>query len=124
MKKVLVLIFVAIVPGILFSTDSAQHNNRLLMIMVEKEHCYWCHKMEKEIFSDPRTVAKLRKKFYVVQITVESGNLPQFVHPKYFPTTFVYSPEDLKLIDSLAGYRKKEKFLKFFDTDYDVHSEI
>ena len=94
------------------------------MIIVEKEHCLWCHKMKKEIFSDPEAVAKLEKRFYVVRITEESGNLPLFVQAKYFPTTFVYSQDGTELIDSLIGYQTKEKFLKFFGTDYDTESDL
>lgn len=119
MKSVFLIVLFA---NIAFS--SSLFAKKLLMIVVEKEQCAWCTKMEKEILSDTKVLAKLNERYYVVKIKIESGNLPSFVHVKYFPTTFVYSPDGTELIDSLIGYRTKEKFLKFFDTDYEMDDSI
>ena len=118
-----ILFLVTFFANFLFA-NPLYHDKKLLMIIVEKEHCSWCNKMKKEIFSDPKTVAKLKKRFYLIHIKEESGNLPLFVHAKYFPSTFVYSLDGTELIDSLIGYHTKGKFLKFFDTDYDTDGDI
>ncbi len=116
MKILHLLIFVSS----LFWAKPLPDDKKLLMIVVEKEHCSWCHKLEQEVFSSPQTLAKLKEKFYVVRIIEDSGNLPLFVHTQYYPSTFVYSQDGTDLIDSLTGYRTKEKFLKFFNTSYDM----
>jgi thioredoxin-related protein len=119
MKILLILFFLT---QLLFSKPTNE-DKKLLMIFVEMQHCQWCHKMREEIFDNPNVLDRLKKKFYVVKISKESGNLPLFVHPKYFPTTYLFSQDGTELIDSLAGYRTKEKFLKFFDTDYLIEDE-
>ncbi|HHH37391.1 MAG TPA: DUF255 domain-containing protein [Epsilonproteobacteria bacterium] len=86
-----------------------------LMLFVKMEHCQWCEKMQHEIFDNKELVQALRKKYDLVQITAESGNLPDFIKPRYFPTTYLLSPDTLEILDSLPGYRKKEKFLRFFE---------
>jgi thioredoxin-related protein len=79
--------------------------------------------MEEEVFNDPEVMQQLQKEFYIVKINKESGNYPDFIHPKYFPTTYVFDPVTLKIIDSLAGYREKEKFLKFFHETYEIETQ-
>ena len=118
--KVLLLLLLSL--DMLFATYISDEK-KLLMIVVEKQNCPWCHKLDKEVFSNPQVLAKLKKRFFITNITIESGNLPLFVHPKYFPTTFVYTQDGTELIDSLVGYRTKEKFLKFFDTSYDTTND-
>jgi thioredoxin-related protein len=108
----------------LLSATPLAEDKKLLMIFVEMKQCQWCHKMREEIFDNPAVLNRLKERFYVVKISKESGNLPHFVHPKYFPTTYLFSQDGSELIDSLAGYRTKEKFLKFFDTDYTTDDEI
>ncbi len=90
------------------------HNQKLLMIFATAKNCQWCHKMQKEVFDDPKVSAILQKEYILVKLVREDGNFPDFIHPQYFPTTYVFDPVTLKIIDSLAGYRTKEKFLKFF----------
>ena len=106
-----------------FFSSTISDEKKLLMIVVEKQNCPWCHKLNKEVFSNPQALATLKKRFFIAKITLESGNLPLFIHPKYFPTTFVYTQDGRELIDSLVGYRTKEKFLKFFDTSYDTTND-
>ncbi len=110
--KLLILSFFSIM--ILSATPQ-----KYLMIVVKKEHCGWCKKLDTEIFRDKEALNILKKHYYIATITKESGNLPLFVTAQYYPTTFIYSLDGKTLIDSLVGYRSKEKFLKFFKDGYD-----
>ena len=104
--------------------QAAPQNQKLLMIVVKKEHCGWCKKLDNEIFADKEAEKLLKKHYYIAKITKESGNLPLFVHDKYYPTTFIYSLDGKTLIDSLVGYRTKEKFLKFFRDGYENNDDF
>jgi len=91
---------------------------KYLMIVVKKENCIWCKKLENEVFKDNSSLSILQKHYYITTITKESGNLPDFINAQYYPTTFVYTLEGNELVDSLVGYRSREKFLKFFKDGY------
>jgi len=107
----------------LYTPQAQAKEKKLLMVFAQMQHCRWCHKMDREIFNDPEVMKKLQNEYIIVKLTKENGNFPSFIQPKYFPTTYVFDPDTLELIDSLAGYRTKEKFLKFFHETYVIETD-
>jgi len=105
---------------LLLSTSLFAEDKKLLMLFVKMEHCVWCEKMENEVFADQKVNTALQKQFVIKKLIYGSDTLPSVVKPKHFPTTYVLSLDGTKVIDSLEGYREKEKFLKFFSGTYEM----
>jgi thioredoxin-related protein len=106
----------------LFAADKHEEK-KLVMLFVTLEHCTWCKKMEKEVFLDSEVNATLQKQFTIKKVLYGKDVLPNFIKPKHFPTTYVLSLDETKVIDSLVGYREKKKFLKFFEGTYRYEME-
>jgi thioredoxin-related protein len=107
-------LFLVLLFGTCLFADVRSNDKKLVMLFVKLEHCQWCEKMEKEVFEDKETNATLQKEFIIKKVLYGKDSLPSFIKPQHFPTTYVISADGTKVIDSLAGYREKEKFLKFF----------
>ncbi len=107
-------VFFLLLFGTFLFGNSLPDDKKLVMLFVKLEHCQWCEKLEKEVFDDQEANATLQKEFVIKKVLYGKDSLPSFIKPKHFPTTYVLSLDGTKVIDSLAGYREKEKFLKFF----------
>jgi thioredoxin-related protein len=80
-KKIILSIF--LLTGAVFALDwvkdidtaleIAKKEHKVVMVMVEGEHCRWCKKMKGRTLSDD-TVEKRLEKFVVVKVMREDGN--------------------------------------------------
>jgi len=116
-------VFFILLFGTFLFANALAEDKKLVMLFVKLEHCSWCKKMEKEVFLDKDVQAILQKQFVIKEVLYGSDGLPDFIKPKHFPTTYVLSIDGSKVVDSLAGYREKEKFLKFFSGTYAYEME-
>ena len=106
------------------SAKNLENEKKLILIVVEMELCPWCHEMNKETFDDASSLKKLKEHFLIAKIKRESGDIPLFLEPKYFPTTYVLSWDGAKVIDELPGYMKKNSYLDYLETLYEVENDI
>ncbi len=91
----------------------AEKEHRLVMVMVEGEHCRWCKKMRYRTLDDARVVQKLSS--YVNVRVDENDRTAMKLLPaiRGVPTIFFLSP-DRKLLQKVEGYYAADDFLSFF----------
>ena len=94
--------------------------SKLAMIFVYQDGCGWCEKMEREIFDDPKKMAKIAKHYSFQKLNKTDPALPAFLHPNFFPTTYILSPDRKRVVDELPGYMKPDQFLDYVNELYDV----
>jgi len=106
----------------LTTTLSAQSAPKLQLLFVEMKQCPWCHKMNDEIFDNPKIRKQLDTMYTIQKKYRGTDNLPEFVHPRYYPTTYIISPEG-KLLDELPGYMDPARFLDYLSELYELEIE-
>jgi thioredoxin-related protein len=95
---------------------------KLVMIFTHMEHCGWCERMQKETIDDKEALKEIKENFMLTKIKKESGNMPSFLHPELFPTVYILSTDGNKVIEKLEAYMKKDKFLKYTKTLYEIET--
>ena len=93
--------------------ELAKKENRLLMVMIEREDCKWCKKMRYHTLSNDAVVEKL-KPFVSIRVAQEAKAVTkQLPKSQGVPTIFFMYP-DKKVIETAVGYFDVEDFLSFF----------
>ena len=100
------------------------HEQKLVLVFLEMEYCGWCKKMEKETINEPQSKAILEEKYLIAKIKKESGDVPLFLHPKFFPTTYILSSDGSKVLDELPGYMQNGHFLEYLNELYEVENQV
>jgi len=95
------------------TTIYAVNNNKLQLIYMQMNHCPWCHKMNKEIFENPQIHAKLAKMYTIIKKYRGDKDLPAFIQPRFYPTTYILSADGKKLLDELPGYMESADFVDY-----------
>ena len=93
---------------------------KLVMIFTHMNHCGWCEKMQKETMDNKEALKEIKKNFMLAKIKKESGNMPSFLTPELFPTVYILSSDGSKVIEKMEAYMKKDKFLKYTKTLYEI----
>jgi len=98
-------------------------NDKLILVFTHMKYCSWCKKMKKETIDNKKAQKKIKKHFILTQIQRESGNLPSFLNPELFPTTYILSSDGNKILDEIDGYMKKDEFIYHINTIYELEKE-
>ena len=96
---------------------------KLQLLYVEMEHCPWCHRMNEEVFENPEIAKQLRRMYTIQKRRKDAQELPDFVHPRYYPTTYILSADGQKLLDELPGYMDPKRFLDYLKALYELEKE-
>ncbi|HIP46697.1 MAG TPA: hypothetical protein EYG95_03965 [Campylobacterales bacterium] len=99
-------------------------DKKLIVVYIEMEYCGWCKKMDRETMDEPHSKATIEKRYHIAKIKKESGNVPLFLHPKFFPTTYILSSDGANVIDELPGYMQNRRFLEYLKELYEVENQI
>jgi len=92
--------------------ETAQKESRMIMVMVEGEHCRWCKKMRYRTLGDER-VAKALKPYINVRVDEADTMAMQELPPiEGVPTIFFLYP-DKKVAETVIGYYSVNDFLSF-----------
>jgi len=107
---------------IIFNLSAAPipDEKKLVLVYIEMEHCGWCKKMQKETLDEPHSKAMLQERYLIAKIKKESGDVPLFLNPNFFPTTYILSSDGSKVIDELPGYMQNGRFLEYLKELYEV----
>ena len=97
---------------------------KLILVYVEMEHCGWCKKMAKETIDEPTSKSEINERYLIAKIIKESGDVPLFLNPKFYPTTYVLSSDGSKILDVLPGYMENKRFLDYLKELYEVENQI
>ena len=120
------LIFTSMVFSLEWAKDinmalsQAKKEHKIIMVMVEGEHCRWCKKMKHRTLSDD-TVEKRLKNFVVLKVMREDGTSMAVLPPIQGVPTIFFMKEDKAVIEEIVGYFNVEDFLSYID---DVEKKI
>ena len=108
-----------IILGLIFIFSLSQAKDKMVMLNIQMHGCHWCAKMQREVFDNPSVMKKLKKRFKVVVLNRDTdiGEIPPFLHPRYYPTTYILTPDMKKVDDELTGYMGAKELLNYFDLD-------
>lgn len=120
MKALLLSLFIILN----LSASPIPDDKKLILVYIEMEYCGWCKKMDRETIDEPRSLAMLEKQYHIAKIKKESGDVPLFLNPKFYPTSYILSSDGSKVIDELPGYMQNRRFLEYLNDLYEVEYQI
>jgi thioredoxin-related protein len=80
-------------------------------------------KMDREVFDNSDNLKRLEKLYFVKRLTKESAEIPTYIQPKYYPSTYILSSDGEKIIDELPGYMKAEDYMEYLELLVEVENE-
>ncbi|DAB32483.1 MAG TPA: hypothetical protein CFH79_03670 [Sulfurospirillum sp. UBA11407] len=98
--------------------EKALKEKKLLLISVVSENCYFCKKMDKDVFSNKRVIKKIHKQYERIAIIAGVESIPNFLHVEAYPTNFLIDPKTFNIIDEYVGYIGAKDFLELLDMVY------
>ena len=94
----------------------SKENNKTIIIELMREHCFFCKKMEEEVFSEKDIITKLNSDFIPVLIDVDKvKKLPLGLKNGVTPS-FVFV-ENNKIVGEIHGAWNKKDFLEILNGD-------
>jgi len=92
----------------------AKKEHKIVMVLVEGEHCKWCKKMKHRTLSDD-TVEKRLEKFIIVKVMRENGLEMSVLPPvKGVPTIF-FMKDNKAIIEEIIGYFDVTDFISYLN---------
>ena len=130
MQKLLLSIFLLI--GVLFSTmlfagelvlekniatafAKAKKENKVVMVLVEGEHCKWCEKMKQRTLSDDSVLERLEPYIIIKVMQEDSEAVKDLPAINGVPTIFFLNANK-KVLESVVGYYNIVDFAGFIDS--------
>lgn len=103
-----------------YASKKAKAKNKLLLVTITNATCYYCKKMEKDVFESKRVKKRIRKNYE--RVTFEAGldNIPKFLNAKAYPTNFIVNPKNFNIVDEYVGYIKPKQFLEVLNIVYNL----
>ena len=101
--------------------QKAKKEGKLIIIKASSPTCWFCKKMDREVFSDKDVQNLINKDFILVEVNVDAQKLP-FGVEKYYkkitPSFFIINGNK-KLISKVPGSWSKEDFITFLKESID-----
>ena len=125
MQKILWGLFLLV--GTLFSSElvwqkdittafeKAQKENKVLMVLVEGEHCRWCKKMKHRTLSDD-SVSERLESYVVVKVMREDAEAVKDLPAINGVPTIFFLKANKKTIETVVGYYNIVDFTSFIDS--------
>jgi thiol:disulfide interchange protein len=99
--------------GAALKTATATH--KWVLVDVYTDWCGWCHKLDEDVYTNPRVIKLLKKSFVLVKVNAEAGTLGKYVGKQYdvhgYPTIVVVSPNG-KMKGKIGGYKEADAFVE------------
>jgi len=96
--------------------QSAQREQRPMILFITSQNCVYCRKMEHETFSNQTVAAAIQAKFVPVSVLAEQNPaLVSKFRVRSFPTTVIISPKS-GVVDYMVGYVGPSDFQRRLDT--------
>ena len=95
--------------------DKAQKENKVLMVLVEGEHCKWCKKMKHRTLSDDSVLERLAPYILVKVMREDSEAIKDLPAINGVPTIFFLNANK-KVLESVVGYYNIVDFAGFIDS--------
>ncbi|WP_295421467.1 DUF255 domain-containing protein [Sulfurovum sp.] len=100
--------------------ELAKKESKVVMLMVEGEHCRWCKKMEEHTLSDENVTQRLEPYIAVKVMRENEKAVKDLPMINGVPTIF-FMTTDKKVIESVVGYFDIGDFLSYID---DVEKKV
>lgn len=94
--------------------EEAKIEKKPLLVVMTKEHCRWCKKLEEKTLSNEKISAKISQKFVNVLLVRENSNFPRMLKSKIFPTTFFIDNEG-SIVHKMPGYWSIDDYSSIID---------
>lgn len=112
------LLLIILSTTILFSSplenrliSQANKDNKLIMIEVTSKHCFFCRRMDRDVFKD-EYVSLLLNKYYVFnKIYIDKENLPfnlDKIYKGMTPTFFILTKDGITLKEIIGSWGKSD----------------
>ena len=94
--------------------DKAQKENKVLMVLVEGEHCRWCEKMKHRTLSK-ESVSERLEPYVVVKVMREDAEAVEDLPAINGVPTIFFLKADKKVLETVVGYYNIVDFAGFID---------
>ena len=94
--------------------EHAKKEDKIILLKLTREHCHFCKKMDREVFTETEVREALNKDFTVVEIDVGKENLPLGLKKGMTPT-FVFVDKNEKIMAKIPGSWSKKDFLEILE---------
>jgi thioredoxin-related protein len=95
--------------------QSAQQDQRLMLLFITTQNCLYCRKMEHETFSNQKVVWGIQQSFIPVSVAAEQNEaLVKKFRVNSYPTTVIVSPKS-GVLDYMVGYVGPDEFSRRLD---------
>lgn len=91
--------------------QKAKDENKIVMLKIMSEHCYYCKKMDREVLSEKEVLDMLSKLFVSVEIDVFKYQMPLGLSYSVTPT-YIFLDSDAKVLKKVSGSWDKSDFLE------------
>jgi len=93
----------------------AKKENKPLMVLITREDCGWCRKLEATTLKDNAIVSRINSSFEAVNVTKEKSIYPKSLTAKMVPMSYFIDPRNGKVISSIPGYWEAEDYNSVLD---------
>jgi thioredoxin-related protein len=95
--------------------EKAQKENKVVMVVVEGEHCRWCKKMKHRTLSDDSVLERLEPYIIVKVMREDTEDVKDLPAINGVPTIF-FLKANKKTIETVVGYYNIVDFTSFIDS--------
>jgi len=116
MKKLVFLVLVSFLYSKMINEKQiltkAKNEKKLILVEATSKYCYYCIKMDKEVFSENKIKKILKNHYIFVKIDIENSKLPFNLnkHFKNFTPSFFILNHNGKLVKKYPGSWNKDDF--------------
>ncbi len=103
-------------------SKNALKEHKLILLSVESQNCFYCKKMNKEVFTPKKNISKIEKQYIQKIVIAENIQLPSNLKAKYYPTNYILDPKDMSVIEEFVGYMKADDFISLLEVVYEEES--
>jgi len=89
----------------------AKAEDKIILIKLTREHCHFCKKMEREVFSEEEVNRAIKKDFTMVELDIGKEGLPLNLKKGMTPT-FIFVTKNEKIMGKIPGAWTKKDFLE------------
>jgi len=102
-----------------------KRDNKLILVMIERDNCIYCSKEFKRIESDKEFKRFLSENFQLVLINQDQDFIPAELISQMTPAFYILEPSDLRLFtDPFYGLTENRKFKKYLIRVLELYKEI
>lgn len=94
--------------------EQAKIEKKALLVIMTKEHCRWCKKLEEKTLPNEKISTKISQSFVTVLLVRENANFPRKFKAKIFPTTFFVDREG-DIVHKMPGYWSIDDYSSIID---------